>query len=66
MTDEADDRSSYAKYPTFDGNKDKWPFYKTKMEASLARVDLGEVLTEAYGNHIPTTSDALPEEIVCG
>ena len=35
MADEADDRSSYAKYPTFDGNKDKWPFYKTKMEASL-------------------------------
>ena len=44
MSDESEDKSSYTKYPTFDGNKDKWPFYRTKMEASLARADLGEVL----------------------
>ena len=28
----------------------------------MARVDLGDVLTEAYGNHIPATTDAVPAD----
>ena len=50
--DTTTESTTYTKYPTFDGEKEAWPFYKTKMESSLARADLGKILTEVYGNHM--------------
>ena len=45
--------TTYTKYPTFDGEKEAWPFFKIKMESCLARADLGPILTAEYGNTIP-------------
>jgi len=38
--------------PTFDGRKENWPIYKTKMESYFARLGMSDLLVKGRGDAI--------------
>ena len=60
--DEYEYKISDTKVPTFSGDKEKWPFYRKKMESYLARLGLGDLLIKAYGDSIPKDKDPAPTD----
>jgi len=51
-TDEDYSSKVGTRVPTFDGDKAKWPFYKTKLESYLARSRLSELFTKKVGEAV--------------
>ena len=43
------DEKEYYKTPTFSGSDEDWHYYKIRMEAALARADLGDLMDEDVG-----------------
>ena len=62
MTEIEDEKVSGTKVPMFYGEANQWKYYKRNMASYLARIGLGELLTETSGNAVLRDTDTLPPD----